>query len=662
MRIRPLRSFVVLALVLAAAPAAGAAPSTANLWVDADGGTCTRSGSAVTYSTGAACGSLDAAYDAASAGDVVVIKSGSYSGQTVTGTKSSPGVSFVGESGVSLASLSEQGDYVSLTGVEVDSGSAHGASAYVSADHVALSGVDLHGSYPGLYVEDATYVSWSDSELGEANATGGERVCGQDVEPLTLDNAQGVTVDGVAFHPQDRDETNNGCSANGFHLETIRIDSGTSDVVVRNSTFDSGDHANTSTVFITQPGAGTDPHDLTFEDNFFGSNDSSPGAFDVSSTVGTCEDVRVAYNTILSGTGAWQCATMTDVAWVGNLATRPSYADCPGTSFAYNVWQDQFDSSCDASDTWVSGTRFATDALGLTGDGFHITSGSPAVSAGDPSDCPATDHDGDARPNGTCDAGADEYVAPGDTTPPTVSITAPSASSTVSGASVSVTASASDDVGVVGVQFKLDGVALGAEDTVSPYAITWNTTAATNGSHTLTAVARDAATNTTTSSSVTVTVSNVTTLLGSTSILTNLDTNATGRAEAFRTSSLAAGTLAQLKFYLDSTSTASSVIVGVYSNASGHPSSLLTSGTVTSPAAGAWNSVSVSTTAISSGTTYWIAILAPTGSTGTIEFRDTSAGTGAAETSASGSLTALPGSWTRQTTYTDGPLSAYGTT
>ncbi|HET9362100.1 MAG TPA: Ig-like domain-containing protein, partial [Vicinamibacterales bacterium] len=97
-----------------------------------------------------------------------------------------------------------------------------------------------------------------------------------------------------------------------------------------------------------------------------------------------------------------------------------------------------------------------------------------------------------------------------DTTPPTVSMTAPAGGSTVSG-SVNVTATASDNVGVSSVQFQLDGANLGAADTTAPYATSWNTTAASNGSHTLRAVARDAAGNSTTSASVTVTVSNDTT-------------------------------------------------------------------------------------------------------------------------------------------------------
>ena len=91
---------------------------------------------------------------------------------------------------------------------------------------------------------------------------------------------------------------------------------------------------------------------------------------------------------------------------------------------------------------------------------------------------------------------------------PAVSVSSPISGATVSG-TVVVSATASDNVGVVGVQFKLDGVNLGAEDTTSPFSVSWNTTSTANGSHVLTAVARDAAGNTNTSASVSVAVSNV---------------------------------------------------------------------------------------------------------------------------------------------------------
>ncbi|MGZ8697203.1 MAG: LamG-like jellyroll fold domain-containing protein, partial [Gaiellaceae bacterium] len=94
-----------------------------------------------------------------------------------------------------------------------------------------------------------------------------------------------------------------------------------------------------------------------------------------------------------------------------------------------------------------------------------------------------------------------------DVTNPTVALTAPSPGATVSG-QVAVSANASDNVGVVGVQFKLDGANLGAEDTSAPYTLQWDTLPATNGTHVLSASARDPAGNTGSASGVSVTVDN----------------------------------------------------------------------------------------------------------------------------------------------------------
>jgi chitodextrinase len=100
-------------------------------------------------------------------------------------------------------------------------------------------------------------------------------------------------------------------------------------------------------------------------------------------------------------------------------------------------------------------------------------------------------------------------VAP-DTTPPSVSITSPLANTTVSN-TITVTATASDNVAVGDVQFQLDGVNLGADLTTAPYSISWNTATASNGSHNLTAIARDTSHNAATSAAVEVTVSNTVT-------------------------------------------------------------------------------------------------------------------------------------------------------
>jgi hypothetical protein len=97
---------------------------------------------------------------------------------------------------------------------------------------------------------------------------------------------------------------------------------------------------------------------------------------------------------------------------------------------------------------------------------------------------------------------------PPDTEPPTVSLTAPANNATVSG-NVTVSANANDNVGVASVQFLLGGQPLGAEDTTAPYSITWNSTSVANGGpYQLSARARDAAANQTTSTAVSVSVNN----------------------------------------------------------------------------------------------------------------------------------------------------------
>jgi len=94
----------------------------------------------------------------------------------------------------------------------------------------------------------------------------------------------------------------------------------------------------------------------------------------------------------------------------------------------------------------------------------------------------------------------------GDTTPPSVNITSPSNGATVSG-TVTIAASASDNVGVTKVEFYINNNKVG-EDTSSPYEYSWNTTGYSNGTYSLKAIAYDAAGNSAVDNDTSVTVSN----------------------------------------------------------------------------------------------------------------------------------------------------------
>ncbi|MDV6374127.1 Ig-like domain-containing protein [Deinococcus arenicola] len=90
--------------------------------------------------------------------------------------------------------------------------------------------------------------------------------------------------------------------------------------------------------------------------------------------------------------------------------------------------------------------------------------------------------------------GGGDTTPTGDTTPPTVNLTAAPATVTAAGA-VGLTAAASDNVGVTGVTFYRGATAI-STDTTSPYEASDNVTAADNGALTYRAVASDAAGNT----------------------------------------------------------------------------------------------------------------------------------------------------------------------
>jgi hypothetical protein len=147
-------------------------------------------------------------------------------------------------------------------------------------------------------------------------------------------------------------------------------------------------------------------------------------------------------------------------------------------------------------------------------------------------------------------------------------------------------------------------------------------------------------------------------LFGDQAIEPQVDSDARGRAEAFQTTGLITGTLSSMNVFVDNSSTATKLYIGLYTNAAGHPGTLLAQGSITTITRGTWNTVPVSTASISSGTTYWIAILGT--SSGTPFFRDRANGSCKSEISRQTNLTSLPSTWSTGTVYNDCPLSAYG--
>jgi len=196
-----------------------------------------------------------------------------------------------------------------------------------------------------------------------------------------------------------------------------------------------------------------------------------------------------------------------------------------GTTNTTGDWVDANSGDADVVFTLHGSSATGTPALDssakINGNpyGTHtyaLLSNSVAVDHGDNTSTnngvaiPVTDQRGASR-SGATDIGAYEYngTLAADTTPPSVSITAPTSGATVSGALVSLTATSSDNIAVSGVQFYVDSTPVGSSSSTSPYTVTWNSNGVANGSHTIYAVATDTSGNQATSS-VAITVSNLT--------------------------------------------------------------------------------------------------------------------------------------------------------
>jgi len=179
------------------------------------------------------------------------------------------------------------------------------------------------------------------------------------------------------------------------------------------------------------------------------------------------------------------------------------------------------------------------------------------------------------------------------------------------------------------------------------------------GRYTVTATSVD---DTSKSGSATVTVFAPTSgsvLLGDQNVESQADSSLPlGQAEAFQTVASTNGNVQTLVVYLDSTSTVSQLVAGLYADAGGHPGALLNQGSSTQLVPGAWNTIALPSTSVIAATPYWIAILG-TGS-GAPALRDATGGACASETSLENSLTALPASWTSGAATAACPASIFG--
>lgn len=475
-----------------------------------------------------------------------------------------------------------------------------GGGMYIFAEHVDVLG----GSYGGFSAcltgdEDLTRI-WQENIA----------TSGTDYRASSY-----VTFDGVTIHDGTDNGNKCGDAVNGPHVDAMQILGGHF-ITIRNSTY-----YNCPTSCIIGSGFRTGEDNYLIENNFF-QQEANPGAtlnfsYSSSGDPDTGANMVIRYNTT-NGTISTGCTTTSPSCWkvYGNVTAM---ASCNGGA----VWT--YNAVANGVCTGGGGKTCTPSFVGPTPQSSYGSATIPNFRLNSTDTCaidavptaagsyPSTDIIGSTRPQGPAlDMGAFEFGGSGgagDTTAPTVSLTAPTAGATVSG-NVTVSANATDNVGVAGVQFKLDGNDLGSEDTTSPYSTTWNAATASNGSHTLTAVARDAAGNTTTSSTVTVTVTGGTNIItiGEPNILASPDNGNANLLLAQSTTLSQSAAIQSLSFYV--TNAAGNLRLGIYdaTGPGGGPGSLKASTAEITPTTG-WNTAVTTTTPTLAAGTYWLAYL-----------------------------------------------------
>jgi hypothetical protein len=451
-RIRQLCLTASAAFLLLPAVTSQAATTTGNLFVVPSGGSssCARSATAVDFSSassGAKCASIQAAVSAASGGDTVIVKSGTYSNASISNVTKSPavrvvvepggtanigGTTWVGANGITLDGT----EGANGQGFSTSGGFTVGSNGGAAVKNFTIDGALIHDAGGGatVYMTGCDNVKIAHLEIKNVSNADGIQMANFTNQPWCTN----VTFDHINMH-----DFNATCGVD--HQDGVQIRSG-ANITFTNSKITKLNNCGSQGFFANQEG------DLGGNNTTL-SNTVIAGINGNAINFSSKPPQRMINNTIDGGLNTCQpvTSTCTGVIMKNNILNT----SCAGEK----IFHDRVQNSGD----WANNVSTSNCGYGSQGDtvtpnfgamfvsagsptyDYHLVSGAYAIGKASVSDYTATDMDGGARDMAP-DAGADEYGATSgggttptpppsqspDTTAPTTTISAAPSGSTTS--------------------------------------------------------------------------------------------------------------------------------------------------------------------------------------------------------------------------------------
>jgi hypothetical protein len=370
----------------------------ANVWVDTNGGSCTRTSNLSPYSDSAACGSTDAAWDLSQPGDVIMIKGGTSSPTiytqafTLTGNKTgtvtvavpdNESAWFTGDGSISTNNVLVYdsrpvkltppfGDLATLvSNNNVGAGLAFANMAF-SGSNIHLQNVDEYcdnnGSYTiygapsgGVpYCSASFFISNTDNLLWEGGALGPQSACNSagcpsntDFQSKIRENSTNITFKNDLWHDMVRRDPASG--SNGSHTQEIKVDNGDNINLINNAWISC--ECNSAVVFFGANGTVGTANHILVQGNVFAAATGSGGgpsfwyAYGCSagsacdnSNPGIALTITFKYNTAQSSMNArpstGSITSGSVVTYTGNFGWRQNFQGCtdPGGVYTKNTW------------------------------------------------------------------------------------------------------------------------------------------------------------------------------------------------------------------------------------------------------------------------------------------------------------------------------------